>query len=567
MARTTAPIIDQYSGLDHKRKWLGRTVQTAPTWVGEHHRRLEAYKLLAAYVNNAARAYLDTDDEGVRDRRREFGDANVIVETIVDAIIGEDARIAVDGAGQTTRPDESGEAVPVDPTADALQEWFDEWDADERPLLAYIEGETDAVQAGDAVYVIGWDTTAGRPTVTPYDPGFYFPVLDDTAGRQYPFKVHIAWEFEEEHEGGKREFIRRITWRLVDLGAARPLPWNADPSPITCLWSDGVWDKRTIEAGRTWQDLDESRATWMVNADGDEIRDLDLDIDFIPVVHVPNTSNRKEHFGRSSLALLLQILDELQSADTDLALTARTTGFPPLGVEGGLPVDGDGNTIQGYKPGTVFPGKVTLVDTSTSLDALLKYVTHLLKRLDTNARLSGAVVGREPEQIASGILFALAQQPLKSMVRRMRLVRDEKYPLVHKFVARFAMQNGDLPPNAELPPIRLAFGSFLPNDVDAEIERIVKLFAAKLLSRLTAIRMLMDLGLSIEDAEEELLAVQHEDYEGAAELRDAVGDEAAADYLGREVEEPEPLPIPPGLPGGPGGPPAPPPGPDPLGDV
>jgi hypothetical protein len=556
----TQLVLDNWSPLDYKTRFSERRVFQAPTWVGDiERRRLEAYKLLRSYIDNQARAYLDTDDDTKRSLRREYGDPQLIVETIVDAILGDDATISVEGAGDEDEPDE---------LADSVQDWFDQWDLDERPLMAIIEGEADAVGLGDAVYEIALDTVAGRPTVTVWDPGFYFPVLDDElTPTQFPTTVHLAWEFERETEKDHKEmFVRRITYQLVTLvdeagnELQRMLPWNADASSITCLKSDGTWPVRSMDR-RTVLDLTPQAATWATNAEGEEVHDLDLGIDFIPVIHEPNTVARKEHFGRSSLMYILQILDEIQSADTDLALTARTTGFPAISIDGSLPVGTDGKTITSYGPGTVLGGKATLLDTSTSLDALLKYVEALLTRLDTNARLSAAVTGRKgAQEFSSGIHMAIASGPLKSMVRKMRLTRSEKYPLMWKFVARFAMllEDGGLGPNPDLPRIELTFGSFMPSDRAAEILEVKELFAAKLLSRLTAIRRLIELGLDIDDAEEEVTRIEHEDFEGANSLVQAVGDEAAADYLGREVEErpvepppaPEPdLPEPPEPPG------------------
>jgi len=506
-------LLDQWSALDYKVRFANHSTFMAPSWVGdEHQRRLEAYKMLVAYMANRAAEYLESSDTGVRSKRREYGDPCFIVDTIVDAVIGEDARIQVDGAGQRQR-DEAGNESPLDPTADQLQAWFDQWDADERPILTFLEGETDAVGLGDTLYEFAWDAIAQRPTVTVHDPGFYFPVLEDAISqRQYPNRIHVAWEFEREVDGVVRTYVRRITWELVDTGVAHKHPWNEQSTTISCLKSDGTWLLRGEDQGG-WDDFDRSKATWAVNADGDEVNELDIDLDFIPVLHVPNTIARKEHYGRSSLALLLQLLDEIQAADSDLSLTARTLGFPPLTAKGGaIPTDTEGRAITGYRPGSILPGALEVLDTSNALDALLKYVAHLLKRLDVVARLAGAVVGRaDPEQVASGVLYALAQQPLKSMVRRMRMVRDEKYPLGLKFVARIAMKAGQIPANTNLPTIRLAFGSFLPTDLAAEIARIIELFEAKLMSRATALHALVELGVPYDDVEAELAAIEREE--------------------------------------------------------
>ncbi|MFJ5534004.1 hypothetical protein [Streptomyces sp. NPDC093261] len=53
-------------------------------------------------------------------------------------------------------------------------------------------------------------------------------------------------------------------------------------------------------------------------------------VDFIPVVHIPNTiPDVGEHWGKSTLATVLQLLDELAATDTDSASASATTGTPP----------------------------------------------------------------------------------------------------------------------------------------------------------------------------------------------------------------------------------------------
>lgn len=552
-------IIDNWSTLDYKRPFRDArgTPWLAPSWVDEdNHRRLEAYKLLAAYLENASRAYLDEESEDKRNQRREYGDPQLIVETILASILGRDPQLRVDGADET-----DDEGNPLDGAAAALQEWFDDWDDDERPLLTITEAEEDAIGLGDGVFVISYDATRGRPTVACYDPGFYFPVLDDGSPRDFPVRVHVAWEFERENPATekKNRYVRRITWELVTLETAQALPWNEGGTFVTCLMSDGTWAWNDLGT-RKVNDLDPGKAVYEVNADGLEVRDLDLGIDFLPVVHLPNTVARKNHFGKSSLAAILQILDELQAADTDLALTARTVGFPPIGVDGKLAVGSDGKTVQSYGPGTLFEGKVTVVDTSSSLDALLKLVDQLLKRLSANSRLPETTLGRvNAAEVASGFLMSLSFGPLESMVTKMRLSRSEKYPLLLKFIARLAMQAGLIPPTDDLPAVRLDFGRYLPSDRAAIITQVSELLKAKAISRLTAVTILMqEAGLPIDDAHAEVERIAAEDFTGAKELADATGaEDLAAEYLGLELPEVEPAAVPPLVPPAPELPPAP----------
>lgn len=542
-------VIDQWAAASYKPGFTeSGAIWTAPNWVGEdHHRRLQAYTLLASYLENVAREWLETADEETRSQRREYGDPNLIVETIVAAILGEDVRIHVEGEeGEPQDGNEpSGAPLPnkVDPKVQAILDWIEKWEDAERPILSVIETEEDAVGLGDGVYVISWDGEKKRPTVTPYDPGFYFPVLDDANVRDFPHRVHIAWEFEKDRggveAGTKDTMVRRITWELKDV-PAYSVPWSTEQVTKSCFLTN-LTMKVPDENSRDVDTFDVSGATYETNADGQELNELDLKIDFIPVVHMPNTIARKKTYGRSSLLMVLQILDEIAATDTDLALSARTTGFPPLGVEGTLSTGEDGHTITTYGPGTVLSGKIYAVDTSTSLDALLKYIEHLLKRLSVNTRIPETILGRgKPSDYTSGYDRSLSFGPLKAMVTKMRQVRDEKYPLVFKFVLRFAQQAGEIKPG-ELPKTTLLFGRFLPQERQTIVEMVMKLLEAKAISRLTAVRMLIEeAGIPETDAIREVAEIQTTDFDGAKDLAEATGSaNLAAEYL--QLELPDPL--------------------------
>lgn len=546
MATLSESIIDLYGPLTYKTDFKQNASSLlATSWVPEEHqRRLRAYSVFAAYLKNMSRELLESSL--ARKNRREYGDPALIVDTIVAAILGEETTITVDGAGAT----EGDDNAAVNPDSDTLQGWFEDWDDDEHLMLAVTEGETDAVGLGDGVWEVTWDGAKKRPRVTVYDPGNYFPVLDsmEQSNSDFPTKVHVAWEYEKwqlDNNGNRVpvKYVRKITWELITVpGLSKRHPWNDEPSDVTCLKTDATWLFQDLGA-RTAEDFSLNNAVFAVTADGVEVKNLDLDIDYLPVVHLPNTIARKEHFGLSSLALVLQIMDDIQSADTDLALASRTTGTPPLFSKTGFAQSTDANgattnKVTTYGPGQLFDGEVGIVDTSRALDALLKYVEFLLRRLSSNAQLPEAALGRtDPSKVDAGVIMSLSFGPLARMIKKMRLVRSEKYPILLKFVARTALkydQDLKLSKPTDLPAVRLAFGRFMPLDRAAVIEMVTKLFTAKLISRLGAVKLLMEeAGLSIEDANEEVERIQQEDFEGAVILADAADDiNAARTYLG-----------------------------------
>lgn len=622
MARN-APLFDPWTSLDHKSEVATATTPSAaaPSWVGKHARRLAAYKVLLAYQTNSARTFLTAAlsdaiageltveqvvalAEEARRARREYGDAELLVGRAVDALLGESVKVIVPDADHEL-PDEPDLPERPEPLADDADEVarriaavrLERWEADaletvdswERALAAFdagterqdwlrhwadqvdlpgkmVEAETDAVGLGDGVYVLGWSARRGRPELRVYDPGLYFPPVlpgeDDDLDEDYPGRIHLAWEFEQD---GKR-WLRKVTWELGPIlpatdddgeflldendavvlqqgdgfdgqgRIARRYPWQGpdeSPSTLTCYMTDAVWDMGAVRGGLA--DLDPSQARYRLNEEGRPIRDLDLFIDFIPVVHIPNVPASKQHFGVSILAAVAQLLDEIQATDTDLASAASLAGSPPIAVSGAGERAG---AVATYGPGSLFylgeGGAMSSIDTSSALSPLMEQLLALLDRFAVNSRMTAEGLGRvKASEVPSGITILLALAPALALVHRMRLVRRRKYRLLLRFVQRLAQAGGALPAGVN-PDAEVVFGSFLPSDEKVVVELVTQLLDRHGISRETALRWMVEAGLDVGDVTEELDRIRGEDFDGADKLSLIVGDAAAAEYLGRE---------------------------------
>ena len=73
--------LDAWAGISHKRGLSGKAIRgwQAPTWVGDHQRRLTAYVILQAYLDNCARHFAAVDSPAAKSERREYGDAALLV--------------------------------------------------------------------------------------------------------------------------------------------------------------------------------------------------------------------------------------------------------------------------------------------------------------------------------------------------------------------------------------------------------------------------------------------------------------------------------------------------------
>lgn len=534
--RVVNSLLDEFADFDFKKKFnslnILAPVQIA-SWVDVYdQRRLRAYAMLDAYCHNKGRvwseAQVEEETAGDPSDRREYGDPYLIVETHLSSLLGDEWSIVTEGAVAPEATEQSPAVIQ--------QRLLDQWSELEKFPMKVIEGETQSIKFGDSVYALGWDAKMKRPRLHVYDPGFYFPRFEEREGgaEEFPRVVDIAWEFEEETGPDKKTetFVRRIRWELLsedDEGNA----WNysvryqSEAATENCSYRDEIWTLKQAVEGFTGRPKEEITApTW-------------LGLDFIPLVHVPNTVNIQGHFGKSALANVLQIVDDIASVDTDLQAAAATTGSPPIAINHAYGVA----EKTSYGPGTILntgDGTATLIDTSRSLDALLKLKDALLERLSVNSRTPESMLGRvKPNEVPSGIALTLSFTPHSGLIKKMRLVRDDKYKLLLKFVLRMYIQNDQLTkPAGDMPVSMMKFGSFLPADKQEVMTLTVQLLAAKAISLETAVIMLIDAGYPIEDWVEEISRIQARDYEAAQQIMAITGNpEYAAEFLGIPAAE------------------------------
>ncbi|MDJ0464996.1 hypothetical protein [Streptomyces sp. H27-C3] len=549
------------------------------TWVPDDDtRRLSAYTVLAAYDNNQAGELAEVRDGPEARERREFGDPATFVDAITADVLGDEQHIVVDGADHD-EDDTSPEAAE----ASAVQEDLLQWAEDEQLAMRMQQGERKAVSLGDAVYRLSWEPGKGRPTVRAVDPGFYFPVLDDDG--EFPRRVHFAWELAADPKRGLKDRLRRVTYELGPIAPAtvsatdrigRPLrtfvgepdaplltpgdtlddaggilrqyPWNDAPSPYTCYLTDAVWLLEDLERTSDIDDLPTDKAMFAQREDCEVLNALDLMIDFVPVIHLPNTvPAAEEHWGRPSLARVLQIMDELAASDTDAARASATTGSPIISVSGLQDTRSD---IEAG-PGMVFKladgGRMDVLNTAPQLAQLLTTVESLRDRAAVNLRLPAVALGtQDPAQMPSGYALRLSLGPLDKLIAGMRLARRHKYMLMLKFVQRLFIA-GQAPGwiGRNVQPATIVMGAYTPTDRAGVLEEVSTAYTANLISLETALRMLVEGGWPIEDIPDEIERIQARAFTQAGALADATGDaEAVRDYLGLKGQAPEQVPVP-----------------------
>lgn len=589
-------IIDRWSWLNYKTLYsdaLGMPNRRAfpeahATWVpADHERRLAAYKLLTAYDNNQVAELTAIRDGDDARERREFGDPSMYVDTLTSHVLGDEQTLTVPGAEQASETNPTPDAITAERVQTLLREWADE----EMLAMRLLQTERKAVGLGDGVYLLHWDADKQRVRIKTYDPGFYFPVLDeDSDGSDFPERIHFAWELPEDKKRGLPARVRRITYHLdfirpqtangvdrtgravraavmseaTDSEPSQPIlgpgdvldtagaitrlyVWSETPSYKTVYLTDATWALADLKGDVDVDSLPLDKAAFATNGQGEVLHELDLYQDFIPVIHVPNTVPEPgEHWGQSSLGKVLQVFDELSGSDTDSSRASATTGAPILAISGKA-VNGQ----QQYQvaPGMVFTlgegGSMTSVETAANLSELRSHVHDLQDRASAVARLPAVSLGTaDAAQFPSGYALELALGPLDSLIAGMRLARDHADRLLPKFVQRL-FQAGQHPDWAGLPvlPAKLMRGAYTPTDKAAVLEEVTTARKNGLISLETAIRRLQDIGWPIEDAQDEIKRIDARSFADARLLADALGnpDEVAA-FLGRSTPDTPPAP-------------------------
>lgn len=503
---------DTYAPLAHIPELTGDKAVPGRTWLDQHdRRRLTAYGVLGSYRTNTRRYHLpDSVWQQGAEKYREYGDAALLVDT-ARALLGDTQTVT----------------VPDDPDGDAAT-WLTDWAQAERLTQKLLEGEEHAIGDGDVVYTLGWDPAKGRPRLRVFDPGFYFPDTENKArvdgwsDDECPPAVHLAWEWRDEQG---RTWLRRHTWQLFPVDTWWPAYGGA--AEWVCRYRGVDYDlaDRINDATVYSPDVSRRASSRYLTTATEGLSDgwVDLGIDFIPVVHVPNDPSTTRTFGRSILLKVAHLLDDLSATDTDLAAAAQAAN-PSMVFEGvGAPEETPVGEPMGLPEGST----AGFMDTSKNLVALTGHVAGLLDRIAINSRLAQSLLGRvAPNDVPSGYALELGFAPAKNLLREMRTVRDEKYPLLLKFALRLATVHRAL--RGDVPRAVIELGSALPADLPAAIDAVKELLPVKAISTATAVRMLQTAGLPIDDAMAEVTAIRGEDFDGAKSLVEATADVAAA---------------------------------------
>jgi hypothetical protein len=301
-----------------------------------------------------------------------------------------------------------------------------------------------------------------RIKIEAVDPAAYIPVThpDDPDNI---VAVHLVEQVLDEEDN---VFIRRQTYTKGED------PLNNDGSDRT------IWNSVSLYDIEDWQDLG-SKVIKVVKTP----TALPAQITAIPVYHIPHIETPNDPFGSSELRGFERILAAVNQAVSDEELALALEGLGLYETDGGPPRDeagritnwqlGPGRVVE-HTQGSKF-SRVTGISSVTPVQDHLKFLIDSLKEASA---VSDAVTGKIDVQVAeSGIARLLNMGPMLSKVS----VREEIITDIHNQMFWDIRAWLSAYEQFDTPCIPLAtFGSAIPEDVDAEVDRILKIIGAGL---------------------------------------------------------------------------------------
>jgi len=419
----------------------------------------------------------------------EFGDPEYLCRRITSAIAREPATIKVGG------PD-TGKATRVAAfIADVLARNI--WGAKEA------EAELYASRKGRGVFRLDYSPAKNRLILSAPDPAEVWPVFNE-----YGDLTGYRVVQESDKPDPKAEATGDEQPRLIRVDEFREVNGRT-------LKNAGY--QRAVEKdGATlyqWIEYDDAPG-------GGKVRDLDIGITFLPIVHWNNLPGPEEH-PISDMHPVLNVLEKLALNDGDTATTSSVQASPPVVIEGPQPTSiTKAKAAKQTSAGTqragsfnispkqvIFTGdsgrKAYILDVSSLLTALKTHETILHDRLYTNSAVTrigaGAMEGKDWPAWES---LALASGPLIDLVMMKLTTRTEKYAMLGQFIARYGVAKqliqGMTEADVKAMTFTVTFPQALQSNVRADRQFAIDAYQARVIDLQTALEFVKSTGIDID---------------------------------------------------------------------
>lgn len=317
-----------------------------------------------------------------------------------------------------------------------------------------------------------------RISVLAVNPGSWFPVYaDDDLDRLV--KIHLADQYLTPDN---KERVKRLTYEKMDNGQIQV--------------TEGIFEVKDWELSTTPESITIPPTL------------LDPRITAFPVYHVKNFEEPQNPYGSSELRGLERIMAAVNQAMSDQELSLALQGLGMYSTEGAGPVDEDGNDV----PWELGPGKVIenaigfkRVEGLSTIQPSADHIGMLINFLKEASAASDAAIGKVDVQVAeSGVALLLQLGPMLAKAEEKDLeVLDVHTQMFYDLKTWYAVYEGQNFIDAEVVPV---LGDKMPKNVDKEIQNVIELVAAKVMSAQTGRKRLAMLGVHFEENEATIIA-------------------------------------------------------------
>jgi hypothetical protein len=345
----------------------------------------------------------------------------------------------------------------------------------ERVLSMFARGKKELLKFGDLFWYLQADMAkpqGSRLSLKTLDPGLMFEITNAND----PDRI-VGWDMVEQITVGDATLIQRQRW-LKNTSEQHP-NFGTPDAP--------VWYQKVTMELEGWET--------------DKPKGLKVEAEFLlpagiiqlPIYHMKNNEETGNPYGSSELRSLERVIAAINQAVTDEDLALALAGLGVYTTSPGGPVDGAGQATDWI----LGPGEVVedpdfkRVNGVSTVQPSQDHIKYLEAKVDQTAGITDVTRGEVSADVAaSGVALAIRMAPtIDAADEKDMAIKDVFDNLLHDLKTWFAVFEQTNFLEAE---ITTAFGDKLPGNRQSEIQELVMLLEAGLLSKEYVIGVLAD---------------------------------------------------------------------------
>lgn len=346
----------------------------------------------------------------------------------------------------------------------------------ERILSKFAMGKKELLKFGDLIWYLQADMAkpaGSRISIKTIDPGLLFEITN----KDDPDRI-VGWDMVEQITVGDAVMIQRQRW-LKNTSELHPNFGN----PEAPVWMETV--QMELEGWET----DAPKGLKVIKP----AEFFPVGLTQLPIYHMKNNEETGNPFGSSELRSLERVIAAINQAVTDQDLALALAGLGVYKSSEGGPVDGDGNETDWI----IGPGEVVedpdfeRVNGINSITPSLEHIKYLEATVDKVSGITDVTRGEVSSDVAaSGVALAIRMAPTIDAADEKDLhIKDVFDQLLFDLKSWFKVFEGIDFLEAE---VTTAFGDKLPGNRQSEIQELILLKEAGLISDEYVISVLAD---------------------------------------------------------------------------